>query len=188
MKIIPARPEDSHLIGESVVEAIGIEIAQNLAGENHTLEDVVNMFAMLAKRDDTQYSYTNTLVALDDRGNPVGVCVGYDGARLHELRLPFFEAVSSCLGLSLEGVEDECDAEEFYLDTLAVLPEYRGKGIASELLKESIKRAAKCGKPAGLLVDPVNPKARRLYERVGFIKVGDRPFVHVMMDHMQYLG
>ncbi len=86
MKIIPARPEDSHLIGESVVEAIGIEIAQNLAGENHTLEDVVNMFAMLAKRDDTQYSYTNTLVALDDRGNPVGVCVGYDGARLHELR------------------------------------------------------------------------------------------------------
>ena len=130
MKIIPARPEDSHLIGESVVEAIGIEIAQNLAGENHTLEDVVNMFAMLAKRDDTQYSYTNTLVALDDRGNPVGVCVGYDGARLHELRFPFFEAVSSCLGLSLEGVEDECDAEEFYLDTLAVLTEYRGKGIA----------------------------------------------------------
>ena len=102
MKIIPARPEDSHLIGESVVEAIGIEIAQNLAGENHTLEDVVNMFAMLAKRDDTQYSYTNTLVALDDRGNPVGVCVGYDGARLHELRLPFFEAVPLALVLALK--------------------------------------------------------------------------------------
>ena len=188
MKIIPARPEDSRLIGKSVVDAIGIEIAESLAGDKHSVDDVVDMFAMLAEREDSQYSYTNTLVAIDDDGKPVGVCIGYDGARLHELRKAFFFFFSSCLGLCLEGVEDECDADEFYLDTIAVLPEYRGQGIAGALLRASIERAAKCGKPAGLLVDPINPNARRLYERVGFTKVGDRPFVHVMMDHMQYLG
>ncbi len=155
MTIIPARPQDAMLIGASVVDAIGEEIAANL-------------------------------VAVDDDGTPVGVCVGYDGAKLHELRRPFFETVTEKLGHHFEGVEDECEPEEFYLDTLAVLPTYRGRGIASELLKAMIERARECGKPAGLLVDKDNPRARRLYERVGFVQVGERPFIHVLMDHMQY--
>ena len=88
----------------------------------------------------------------------------------------------------MEGVEDETDASEFYLDTLAVLSEYRGRGIASLLLKGAIGRAAACGKPAGLLVDKDNNRARKLYERVGFRQIGERPFCYVMMDHMQFAG
>lgn len=186
MKIIPARRQDAALIGASVVEAIGEEIALNLAGDNHTVKDVIDMFAALAEREDTQYSYRNTLVALDDNGEAIGVCVAYDGALLHTLRKAFFEAVSSRLGLNLEDVEDECVPDEFYLDTLAVLPTHRGKGIAAELIKATVERARECGKPAGLLVDKDNPRARRLYERVGFVQVDERPFVHVLMDHMQY--
>lgn len=186
MKIIPARQEDARLIGASVVDAIGAEIAASLAGEAHTVGEVIDMFASLAARDDSQYSYRNTLVAIGDDGIPVGVCVAYDGALLHSLRRPFFEAVTGMLGQHLEGVEDECVPEEFYLDTLAVLPAYRGRGIAGELLKAMIERARECGKPAGLLVDKDNPRARRLYERVGFVQVDERPFVHVLMDHMQY--
>ena len=94
MTIIPARPQDAMLIGASVVDAIGEEIAANLAGENHTVNDVIDMFATLAAREDSQYSYRNALVAVDDDGTPVGVCVGYDGAKLHELRRPFFETVT----------------------------------------------------------------------------------------------
>lgn len=186
MKIIPARPSDARFIGQAVVEAIGHEIASGLAGDSHTVDDVVELFASLAARDDSQYSYLNTLVAVDDDGTVVGACVAYDGARLHELRERFFEAVSARLGLDFSDVEDECVAEEFYLDTLMVLPGHRGKGIASQLLHASIGRARECGKPAGLLVDKINPLARKLYERVGFRKVGERPFAHVMMDHMQY--
>lgn len=186
MKIIPARQGDARLIGASVVDAIGEEIAANLAGDAHTVDDVIDMFATLAARDDTQYSYRNALVAVGDDGEPVGVCVAYDGALLETLRRPFFETVSSKLGQHLEGVEDECEPGEYYLDTLAVLPSYRGQGIASALLKAMIERARECGKPAGLLVDKDNPRARRLYERVGFVQVGERPFVHVLMDHMQY--
>ena len=71
------------------------------------------------------------------------------------------------------------------LDTLAVLPEYRKQGIASALLKASIEKARKIGKPAGLLVEKENHNARRLYESLGFKKVGERPFAYVMMDHLR---
>ena len=82
-------------------------------------------------------------------------------------------------------MDDETDGSEFYLDTLAVLPEYRGRGIASALLKASIEKARKMGKPAGLLVDKDNTRARRLYESIGFEQIGERPFCYVMMDHLQ---
>jgi len=116
MTIIPARPQDAMLIGASVVDAIGEEIAANLAGENHTVNDVIDMFATLAAREDSQYSYRNALVAVDDDDTPVGVCVGYDGAKLHELRRPFFETVTEKLGHHFEGVEYECEPEDFYLN------------------------------------------------------------------------
>lgn len=188
MKIVPAKKEDAALIGESIVDAIGHDIAEGLAGEQHSVSDVAAMFASLAEREDTQYSYKNTLVAVSDNDIPMGVCVAYDGGKLHELREPFFKAALEHLGVNLKGVEDECDAGEFYIDTLAVKPEFRRRGVACELLKATVERAEReTGKPAGLLVDRDNPNARRLYEKVGFRKVGDRPFVHVMMDHLQFI-
>ena len=43
------------------------------------------MMTMLVEREDSQYSYRNTLVAMDaDR--VVGISVSYDGGLLHELR------------------------------------------------------------------------------------------------------
>lgn len=176
------------MIARSVMDAIGEEICHNLAGEGHTLADVERMFTRLAEREDSQYSYLNTIAAVDDAGNTVGVCVGYDGASLHELRKAFIEESRKELGLDFGEMEDETDPSEFYLDTLAVLPEYRGQGIAKKLLKAAIDRAASIGKPAGLLVDKINTNARRIYESIGFRQVGERPFCYVMMDHLQFVG
>ncbi len=187
MNIQNARIEDAPFIARSIMAAVGDEICHNLAGEAHSLEDVEKLFTRLAEREDSQYSYLNTLAAVNDEGETVGVCVGYDGATLHELRKAFFEEVEKSLGKNLENVEDETDADEFYLDTLAVDPAYRGRGIASELLKAMIDRAASIGKPAGLLVDKDNTRARRLYESIGFRQVGERPFCYVMMDHLQFV-
>ena len=181
-----ARPEDAVCIGNAVVEAIGRHIAEMMAGDNHTVDDVRNMFALLAARDNTQYSYRNTLVAVDDDDRVVGVCIAYDGSLLRELRPRFIEAAGKMLDIKFGELEDECVPTEFYLDTLAVLPEYRGHGIASSLIRATVGRAAQSGKPAGLLVDKDNPRARRLYERMGFVKVDERPFVHVVMDHLQH--
>lgn len=185
--IRPAHKDDAPYIGRAIVEAIGEEVAVNLAGESHSIDDVCDMFTSLARLDDTQYSYLNTLVAVDSRSDEVvGVCVGYDGAKLHELRLKFIEAAAVMLDKTFDRLEDECTSDEFYIDTLAVAPHRRGRGVASALLRATIERARRCGKPAGLLVDRDNDRARRLYERMGFVKVGERPFVHVVMDHLYH--
>lgn len=185
MKIINARKEDANLIARSIMAGVGEEICENLAGDNHTLADVEALFTDLASRDDTQYSYLNTFVAVNDDNQAVGACISYDGAMLHKLREPFFDAAKRYLDIDMSDVLDETDPGEVYIDTLAVLPEYRKQGVATALLKASIEKANKIGKPAGLLVEKENHRARRLYESVGFRKVGDRPFAYVMMDHMQ---
>ena len=52
---------------------------------------------------------------------------------------------------------------------IALLPEYRGRGIGGRLLRELLDDAG--GRTVRLHVDPVNP-ARRLYVRLGFTSVG----------------
>lgn len=184
--IRPARHEEAPYLGLTVVRAVGEDIAAGLAVGNHTVDDVVKMFASLAARDDAQYSYRHSLVAVDENDSPIGAIIGYDGALLHELRKRFIEAAASQLGIEFGELDDECEPTEFYLDSLAVDPEWRGRGVATALIRAMAQRASESGKPAGLLVDKENTRARALYERVGFRLVGERPFVHVVMDHLQY--
>ena len=64
----------------------------------------------------------------------VGVSVSYDGSQLHELRCAFIEAAKTYIGKDHTGMDDETQAGELYLDSLAVLPAYRRQGIAQRLL------------------------------------------------------
>ena len=71
---------------------------------------------------------------------------------------------------------------EFYLDSLAVYPEYRGRGIAKQLLKRFIDHAASISLPAALLVDKGNPNAERLYKSIGFVYANDAMWVGTKCD------
>lgn len=185
MKIVNAEISDAPLIGETVVMAVGDEITERFAYPRPK-DDVLKLFTNLASRDDSQYSYTNTLKALSDEGKPMGFIIGYDGEKLPQLRQAFFEEVRTMLGREMEGkIPDECSPDEFYLDSLAVFPQYRGSGIARSLISAMARRAAEYGKPLGLLCDKDNTRARRLYDSLGFIKVGETPFADEMMNHLQ---
>lgn len=160
MKIVNADKSDARLIGEVVVTAIGEELAEEFAGTSHTVDDVKSLFSRLAAREDSQYSYRNTLKAVSDDGKPMGFIVGYDGARLHDLREAFFEEVGIVLDRDMRGImRDECEPGEFYLDSLTVFPEYRGRGVARSLIKAMAGRAFSGGKPLGLLCDKTNVNA-----------------------------
>lgn len=189
MKIIPARAEDARDIARAIVLAITPELCMESFGrEGVTIDDITDLFATLAARDDTQYSYLNSLVALTDDGTTAGVVVAYDGARLRQLRDEFIRLATQRLGMDFsDGLTDETTADEYYIDTLAVWPEHRGKGIARALLHGATERAREAGKVPGLLVEKENVRARRLYESVGFRHVGDRAFFDTMMDHMQLI-
>ena len=87
----------------------------------------------------------------------------------------------------IDSLPGETEADEFYLDTLMTLPEYRGKGVARALIADAALKAQRAGKPLGLLCDKDNDRARRLYESVGFVNVGERPFAGHLMTHFQIL-
>lgn len=191
MRIERATREDASLIADAILEAIGKELTDHLAGERHTRREVHDLFMRLAGREDTQYSYLNSRIARSDEGRAMGICVSYDGADLKRLRRPFFAEAIANLGWEpmtpeeIDACPEETTPDEFYLDTLMTLPEYRGKGVGKTLIMDALSKAREAGKPLGLLCDKENLKARRLYDAAGFRKVGERPFAGHLMNHLQ---
>ena len=58
---------------------------------------------------------------------------------------------------------------------IALLPQYRAQGIGGSCLKSVLAEAQAGGGGVGLSVETHNP-ARRLYERLGFVRTGGDPF------------
>jgi ribosomal protein S18 acetylase RimI-like enzyme len=56
--------------------------------------------------------------------------------------------------------------------TIAVRPEWRGRGVGQRLMRELIDASSGAVPAISLSCDPANP-AMRLYERLGFVPVGE---------------
>jgi len=179
-----AQKEQSAEIARLIMMAMTDDCCLHFCGVGHGLNDFRRMMTSLVEREDSQYSYRNTLVAMDD-DKVVGIAVSYDGGRLHELRQAFIQAAKEQIGKDHSGMDDETQAGELYLDSLAVLPEYRRRGIAKRLLRATKGRADQMGLPCvGLLVDKGNPAGEALYTSVGFRYVNDSQWGGHPMKHL----
>ena len=69
--------------------------------------------------------------------------------------------------------------DEIRLIDIALLPEYRGKGIGASLLSDLQDKADAVGKPIRIHVEKFNP-ALRLYERLGFTHIADTGVYYLM--------
>jgi ribosomal protein S18 acetylase RimI-like enzyme len=74
----------------------------------------------------------------------------------------------------------ELDAE-LRLVEVTIQPEDRGRGIGTQLVAGLCAEADRRGVPIRLHVEPWNP-ARRLYERFGFVPVGEAGAVYQQME------
>lgn len=166
--------EDAPFIGQTIMMALHEEYDLN--------EPWSRIFTTLSQRDDSQYSYRNALKAVTDDGRIAGIIIAYDGGKLHSLREQFFHQFKEEFGFDITPVADETTEGEWYLDSLAVFPEFRGQSIAGRLLQAAIDRAPSDLRP-GLLCSKSNPDAARLYEKFGFHNVGERPFMGELMNH-----
>ena len=172
ISIRQARPNEAERIAEFIIMAMTEECCLHFCGPHHDINDFRSVMTSLVARDDTQYSYLNTLVA-DDGGSVIGICVSYDGALLHQLRQPFIDTALKEWNMDHSSIPDETQAGELYLDSLAVDPAYRGRGIAKLLLQASIQKSKRMNLPStGLLVDVGTPRAEALYNKVGFKYAG----------------
>ena len=171
-------------IANLIMMAMTDDCCLYFCGEGYGLDDFRRMMTMLVGREDSQYSYKNTLVAMD--GNQVvGISVSYDGVQLHKLRRAFIEAAKEYIGKDHSDMDDETQAGELYLDSLAVLPEYRRQGIARKLLLATKERANRLGLPCvGLLVDKDNSDGEALYSSVGFRYLNDNHWGGHPMKHL----
>lgn len=184
-----ARKEEAAQIAQLFMLAWPVEeMAQSSGITAEMLHESVTGFAA---REDTIYSYTKTFVAEvagegEGSGEIVGAIVGamcgYDGADYQKLKQPIVDILGED---SAFAQLRETEAGEYYLDSVGVLSEQRGKGIASRLFEAHFKRAAAQGhKVAGLIVDVDKPKAEALYARLGFKHVDNKDFFGHEMKHM----
>lgn len=184
IEIKVAKKEQSASIARLIMMAMTDDCCLHFCGVGYGLDDFYRMMTSLVEREDSQYSYKNTLVAMDDE-KVVGVAVSYDGARLNELRQAFIEAAKEQIGKDHSGMDDETQAGELYLDSLAILSEYRRQGIARKLLRATKEKADQMGLPClGLLVDKGNPAGESLYASVGFRYVNDSNWGGHPMKHL----
>jgi len=88
-----------------------------------------------------------------------------------------FDAIPECFRpcVELERIARGC----WLLQAIAILPQYRGKGLARQLLDkaESVARGSGTNRIA-LQVEEVNEVAFKTYQRNGYIEVDRRPYVH----------
>jgi ribosomal protein S18 acetylase RimI-like enzyme len=63
--------------------------------------------------------------------------------------------------------------DEIRIIEIALLPEHRGRGVGTALIRELLEEAAQNGQRVSIHVEKHNP-ALRLYERLGFEPVADR--------------
>lgn len=125
----------------------------------------------------SMYSWNKALIA-EEEGNPIGCIISYRGDEY----LPIREYTWSRLW---EGVDPEIIRKssietypgEYYLDSLSINPEYRGKGLGKELMKAAMAYGASLGyKRFALLVAIEKPRLKKYYESLGFKDAGEVNF------------
>lgn len=179
MIIRPATKEEASCIAELFMLAWPVE--EILESNGISYRQLHEAMTAIAAQPATIYSYENTIVA-EVEGRVVGAMCAYDGADYVRFKQPVVDMLGPDSGFAQLK---ETEAGEFYLDSVGVLPEFRGRGIASAIFQAQFARAASLGHTqAGLIVDVDKPEAEALYRRIGFIHLNDKDFFGHPMKHM----
>ena len=164
-----AKLDDAPFIARVVLAGIDmLDINAVLPDGQHS---IFEHLIKICRMDDTLYSYLNTRIAEVD-GNRVGALVAYDGTRYAALRAKTFGLVQQTSGMDLSRNAMETGPGEFYLDSMAVLSDYRGLGIGKMLMRDRMDYALRNGfQKVTLLVDKDKPRLQQYYESLGFVFV-----------------
>lgn len=156
--------EDAPFVASVMMEAVGMPVME----EGRELDDT---FVGICRREDTLYSYKNCAI-VEIEGKKVGGLISYVGKGYHEVKMHTFGLVKEHLSFDIDKMDDETREGEYYLDSAAVLPEYRGQGIGRKLIEYGVSKAQKLGLLPILACDPDNANAYKLYTSIGFKENG----------------
>lgn len=155
-----ATPDDAPFVAGCVLAAVDLYDFRSPSVETDVAEKVCSM-------DDTLYSYRNARIACVD-GTPIGCLVSYDGATYAAAREKTFRIFEE-EGHTMPPTEMETGPGEWYLDSMAILPAFRGYGIGLHLMQDTIRLAAKAGaRRIALIAEMSKPRLQAYYAELGF--------------------
>lgn len=169
-----AKIDDAGFIALVVVEALGDDIMERTSeGISEQDSHRLSLLADSIRTDGTLYCWRHTTIIEDAEGNYAGAMVAYPGDNYQEMRSLTFSMLKELITFDVEAMDPETGEGEYYLDSVAILPCFRGKGAGKKLLHACIDEARALSRPAVLACDPENLDAKALYESVGFRPQGD---------------
>lgn len=139
--------------------------------------DDINRFIDICSDPNSMYSWTNSFIAFVE-GRAIGCLIAYDGSRYQQLKAYTWEKLWNDFDKQyLEDMEPETHEGEFYLDSMAIKPEYRGINIGNLLIDFAIGKAVNLNIPIStLLVDCNKPRLETYYKTMGFVENGHMIF------------
>lgn len=168
----PATVDDAALLAKLVNyagEGLPLYLWDNLKGPNETAWDVGRQ---RAAREDGGFSYRNTMFIEHD-GQAAGCLIGYE---IPDTAQPISDGMPAMFQ-PLQELENLLPST-WYVNVLAVVPEFRGLGLGTKLLRLADDTGRKLGNHSmSVIVSDANPGAQRLYERCGYQVLADRPMV-----------
>jgi ribosomal protein S18 acetylase RimI-like enzyme len=135
-------------------------------------EDAWDVGRRRAARDDGSFSYRNAAIIERDE-HCAGCLIGYEISDDPE---PIADDMPAMF-VPLQELENLVPGT-WYVNVLAVRPQFRGHGLGTQLLDLADKTAQSLGKRGlSVIVSDANTGARRLYERCGYSQSATRPMV-----------
>ena len=127
-------------------------------------------------------SYNNVFV-YEENGITIGAVCGYFGGDSALLDEPIVAHLKDS-GVS-KFPQPECEEDEFYIDSIAVDENFRGRGIATKLIDFICDQTD--FKKIALIVDENKPETVAFYERLGFGRDGEKiinshKYFHMVRD------
>jgi len=172
-----AKSEDQHIVVLMIHTAI--EDLVNVFTGSWEMKQALATMAELYNTEETRFSKEHCTIAQRD-GVVVGSIIAYPAKEMYRLNAGVVRVMKD----KFTGTADELDLlqrqimaskeafdDEYYIDSLAVLPVYRGKGVGKELIKEVTSQAKAAGyDKVSLLADITNESAYNVYLKLGFVQ------------------
>jgi ribosomal protein S18 acetylase RimI-like enzyme len=175
MIIRRAKIDDAHEAAELICMAWQ-ENAYALTGSTNMAE-VRRVIENYYKQPKNVLSYQYADV-VEDKNGIAGLILSFPWEFVPRLSKPILEELPEKYGADHEKLTNnvisiintkEAKSDEYYVDSIAVYPEYTGQGIANELLKVARIKSSTYGfDRMSLIVKPANKRAVTLYREHGY--------------------
>lgn len=175
MVIRGAKPEDAEKAAELISMAWD-ELACIFAGSKDKKE-VNKVISAFCKEKNNRFSYENIDV-VESEGSIAGLVLAFPAEKEMKLNTAIMKKLPSLYKTKISTYKEkvvpmlnseEAKPGEYYIDSIAVHPKYRKKGLGKKLLMTARKKAIKRGfNKVSLIVKPKNKGAIKLYKSSGY--------------------